>query len=208
MTLNTKRSIGIKAIATPGSKFHCISFYGPPFSCYWPFWYKCIEWPQTDLSTKRSKVPNIRNTDTPKSQISPRFTLQLTISEILAFLFYFSIGTMLNFSCSENFKYKISKFQESSFVCIKLLQATFRKRLVKKESKLKQEEQFEIFTPIVSHVNENKKIIKIQNLEKKWNKRSMNLGGLLDTCNWCDKRQFSTDLFHSKIWPTKLLYKI
>ncbi len=64
---------------------------------------------------------------------------------------------MLNFSCSENFKYKISKFQESSFVCIKLLQATFRKRLVEKESKLKQEEHFEIFTPIVSHENENKK---------------------------------------------------
>ncbi len=37
------------------------------------------------------------------------------------------------------------------------------------------------------------------------NKRSMDLGALLDTCNWCDKWQFSTDLFHSNIWPTKLL---
>ena len=40
------------------------------------------------------------------------------------------------------------------------------------------------------------------------NKRSMDLGTLLDTCNWRDKWQFSTDLFHSNIWPTKLLYKI
>ncbi len=27
------------------------------------------------------------------------------------------------------------------------------------------------------------------------NKRSMDLGALLDTCNWCDKWQISTDLF-------------
>ncbi len=40
------------------------------------------------------------------------------------------------------------------------------------------------------------------------NKRSMDLGSLLDTCNWCDKWQFSTDLFCSNIWPTKLLCKI
>ncbi len=41
-------------------------------------------------------------------------------------------------------------------------------------------------------------------------KRSMDLGALLDTCNWCDIHvwQFSTDLFHSNIWPTKPLYKI
>ena len=36
----------------------------------------------------------------------------------------------------------------------------------------------------------------------------MELGALLDTCNWCEKWQFSTDLFRSNIWPTKLLYKI
>ncbi len=30
------------------------------------------------------------------------------------------------------------------------------------------------------------------------NKRSMDLGALLDTCNWCDKWQFSADLFHHK----------
>ncbi len=40
------------------------------------------------------------------------------------------------------------------------------------------------------------------------NNRSMNLGALHDMWNWCDKWQFSTDLFHSNIWPTKLLYKI
>ncbi len=34
------------------------------------------------------------------------------------------------------------------------------------------------------------------------NKRSMDLGNLLDTCNWCDKWQFSADLFHSNIWPS------
>ncbi len=27
----------------------------------------------------------------------------------------------------------------------------------------------------------------------------MDLGALLDTCNWCDKWQFSADLFHSNI---------
>ncbi len=44
--------------------------------------------------------------------------------------------------------------------------------------------------------------------KKKFNKRSIDLGALRDTCNWCDKWQFSTDLFRSNIWPTKLLYKI
>ena len=29
------------------------------------------------------------------------------------------------------------------------------------------------------------------------NKRSMDLGALLDTFNWCDKWQFSADLFHT-----------
>ena len=29
----------------------------------------------------------------------------------------------------------------------------------------------------------------------------MDLGVLLDTCNWCDKGQFSADLFHTNIWP-------
>ncbi len=38
------------------------------------------------------------------------------------------------------------------------------------------------------------------------NKRSMELGALLDTCNWCDKWQISTDLFRSNMWSTKLLY--
>ncbi len=39
-----------------------------------------------------------------------------------------------------------------------------------------------------------------------WNayKRSMDLGALLDTCNWCDKWQFSADLFHSDIRHTPL----
>ncbi len=32
----------------------------------------------------------------------------------------------------------------------------------------------------------------------------MDLGALLDTCNWCDKCQISTDLFCSNIWPTTL----
>ena len=39
------------------------------------------------------------------------------------------------------------------------------------------------------------------------NKSSMDLGTLLDTCIWCDKWQFSADLFYSNLWP-KLLYKI
>ncbi len=32
----------------------------------------------------------------------------------------------------------------------------------------------------------------------------MYLGALLDTCNWCDKWQFSADLFNtgSNIWPS------
>ncbi len=34
----------------------------------------------------------------------------------------------------------------------------------------------------------------------------MDLGALLDTCNWCDKLQISTDFFYSNMWPTKLLY--
>ncbi len=34
------------------------------------------------------------------------------------------------------------------------------------------------------------------------NKRSMDLVPLLETCNWCDKWQFSADLFHSNIWPS------
>ncbi len=29
----------------------------------------------------------------------------------------------------------------------------------------------------------------------------MDLGALLDTCNWCAKWQFSADLFHN-IWPS------
>ena len=28
----------------------------------------------------------------------------------------------------------------------------------------------------------------------------MDLGALLDTCNWCDKWKFSTNLFRSNIW--------
>ncbi len=35
-----------------------------------------------------------------------------------------------------------------------------------------------------------------------FSKRFMDLGALLDTCDWCDKWQFSADLFHSNIWPT------
>ncbi len=44
-------------------------------------------------------------------------------------------------------------------------------------------------------------------LEQKWNKNkgSMDLGALLDTCNWCDKWPFSAGLFHSNIWPSSFI---
>ncbi len=49
---------------------------------------------------------------------------------------------------------------------------------------------------------EDGEILKLRNLHKKYtksakNKRSMDIGALLDTCNRCDKRQFSADIFYS-----------
>ncbi len=40
----------------------------------------------------------------------------------------------------------------------------------------------------------------VQRNSRNENKRSMDLGALLDTCDWCDKLQISADLFYSNIW--------
>ncbi len=63
-------------------KLQFVSLYDKSVSRYRPFWDKCIERPQNDLDTTKSKVHYIRVTNILENQSSPNFPLRPTVSEI------------------------------------------------------------------------------------------------------------------------------
>ncbi len=91
MTPKWPRAYSIKCtpyvlLVSPSLKFHSVSVYGQPFSSYNPFEESAQTDPQMTLNPTRSKVPHIRVTSVPESQITLRFAIRPAVFEIEAIL--------------------------------------------------------------------------------------------------------------------------